>query len=287
MLGSAGIEYADQESRLLMEYVCQADLGFYLLHADEKMPEDPTERFFSLVEERCRRVPLQHLTGEQSFLGLPIRVNAQVLIPRQDTEILAEEAIRTVREADHPLRVLDLGTGSGCLAIAIKSFCPESEVSGSDICSQALKTAADNAAANSVEIRWILSDLFSAVEGQFDLIVSNPPYIPSGVIDTLMPEVRDHEPRLALDGGPDGLAFYRQIIDACGFHSQSGCSYSEPDRSFLCPGGSLLLEIGADQAEAVTALLKEQGFEDIRVIRDLAGEDRVVTGRLVRLCKEE
>ncbi len=279
-LGGAGIEYADNESRMLMEYVCQADLNFYLLHADEEMPEELRGRYEALIRERCTHVPLQHLMGEQEFMGIPIGVNGSVLIPRQDTEILAEEAVGTVRDLTGDLtevRVLDLCTGSGCIAIAIKSFCPEASVSGSDISREALDVAEANAARNGLEIEWICSDLFSGIDfystgGQFDLIVSNPPYISTNIFDTLAEEVRDHEPRTALDGGRDGLDFYRKIIDGCGF-----CTH---DGSPLRPGGILMFEIGADQADAVTALMKEGGFEEIRVIPDLAGLDRVVKGRL-------
>ncbi len=265
-LGSAGIESVESESRLLMETVCRSDLGFYLLHADEEMPAEQKEQFDELVEARCGRVPLQHLVGEQFFMGLSFLVNDRVLIPRQDTEILAEEAIRVLNgEPGHP-RVLDLCTGSGCLAVSIQSFCPESEVTGSDLSEEALGTASQNALRNGVKVQWIRSDLFEAIEGSFDLIVSNPPYIPTNVLDTLMPEVREHEPRLALDGGADGLDFYRRILPACGPH--------------LRPGGTLLLEIGSDQGEAVADLLDRHGFGDLRILPDLTGMDRVVSGRM-------
>ncbi len=294
-LCGAGIEYADTESRLLMEYVCQADLNFYLLHADEEMPEELRERYEALIRERCGHVPLQHLTGEQEFMGIPIGVNDRVLIPRQDTEILAEEAVGIVRDltGDLPeVRVLDLCTGSGCIAIAIKSFCPEALVYGSDISGDAIKTAAANAARSGVEVEWIKSDLFSETDGhlpggQCDMIVSNPPYIPTEVLDTLAIEVRDHEPRAALDGGPDGLDYYRKIIDACG--SCARTEYSEKctdelpvhrNESPLRPGGILMFEIGSDQADKVTSLMAANGFEEICVTRDLSGLDRVVKGRL-------
>ncbi len=266
MLDSAGIEYAENESRLLMEHVCQADLGFYLMHADEEMPPETEARFIDIAEVRCRHVPLQHLTGVQDFMGLPIKVSEEVLIPRQDTEILAEEAIRILRQENVSLHVLDLCTGSGCIALAIKSGCPDTLVSGSDISEEALSIAAVNAAENGLEVEWVESDLFSDIDGQFDLIVSNPPYIPTEVLDTLMPEVRDHEPLTALDGGPDGLSFYRRILDGC--------------RLCLRPGGYILLEIGADQADAVAGLMLQNGFEEIRILQDMSGLDRAASGRL-------
>ncbi|MCC8142270.1 MAG: peptide chain release factor N(5)-glutamine methyltransferase [Lachnospiraceae bacterium] len=263
-LSSAGIEQAETESRLLMEYATQTESGFYLLHREDDMSPGEEESYFALIGARCTRIPLQHLTGEQEFMGLKFLVNENVLIPRQDTEVLAERAVSFLTGAEGA-RVLDLGTGSGCLAVSIKAFCPNAAVCGSDIFSEALQVAEENARRNQTEITWIKSDLFAEIEGQFDLIVSNPPYIPTNVIGTLMPEVRDHDPRAALDGGPDGLDFYRRILAGCGEHLQ--------------PGGRLLFEIGQEQGEAVTALMRENGFAEIEVTPDLTGADRVVTGR--------
>ncbi len=265
LMTEAEIEDAKAQSHLLMEYVTKRDLGFYLMHSDEEMPPDPEERYLALVKKRCAHIPLQHLTGEQEFMGLSIHVNDQVLIPRQDTEVLAEEAIRTLHAAGDQPRVLDLCTGSGCIALSIKSFCPKAAVCGSDISGEALKTAEENAAFHAIEVEWIRSDLFSGIDGMFDLIVCNPPYIPTNTIRSLMPEVRDHEPGLALDGGEDGMDLLRRIIVDC--------------KAFLNPGGYLLLEIGSDQGDAVTALMKKNGFEQVRLLQDLAGLDRVVSGR--------
>ncbi len=265
LMTEAEIEDAKAQSHLLMEYVTKRNLGFYLMHSDEEMPPDPEERYLALVKKRCAHIPLQYLTGEQEFMGLSIHVNDQVLIPRQDTEVLAEEAIRTLHAAGDQPRVLDLCTGSGCIALSIKSFCPKAEVCGSDISGEALKTAEENAAFHAIEVEWIRSDLFSGIDGMFDLIVCNPPYIPTNTIRSLMPEVRDHEPGLALDGGEDGMDLLRRIIVDC--------------KAFLNPGGYLLLEIGSDQGDAVTALMKKNGFEEVRLLQDLAGLDRVVSGR--------
>ena len=277
---------------------------FYLLHQSEEMPHRQLEAYLELTDRRCTRFPLQYLTGICYFMGLPMEVNPSVLIPRQDTEILAEEALRLLRAelsgsaeqrmAGHPenqkssekseergrkglkelkernrkspgLRVLDLCTGSGCLAVSLKAYCPELTVTGSDCSAAALEIAARNAAANGQEVEWIESDLFAGISGEYDMIVSNPPYIPHRVIDTLQPEVRFFEPRLALDGGEDGLVFYREIAAAAGAH--------------LVPGGRILLEIGSDQGEAVSRLLASHSFSDIKVLPDLAGLDRVATGR--------
>ncbi len=268
---AAGIEEAEHESRLLLEYVTQTDWGFYLMHQEDDLPQEQEMMLHAFVARRCTRVPLQHLTGEQMFLGMPIVVNDEVLIPRQETELLARQAIEKLQETlsfTGRARVLDLCTGSGCIAIAIKKYCPAAYVCASDLSAAALELAALNEARilpdAAVGITWIQSDLFSDITGTYDMIVCNPPYIPTDVIDTLMPEVRDHEPREALDGGPDGLYFYRRIIADC---------------APLAPGGILLFEIGEDQAEAVTELMRNYGFSDIQVLIDLAELDRFVMGR--------
>ncbi len=268
---AAGIEEAEHESRLLLEFITRTDWGFYLMHQEDEMPEEQEKMLHALVARRCARVPLQHLTGEQMFLGMSIVVNDEVLIPRQETELLARHAIEKLQETlafTGRVRVLDLCTGSGCVAIAIKKYCPAAYVCASDRSAKALDVAALNEARNlmnaSVGINWIQSDLFSDITGTYDMIVCNPPYIPTDVIDTLMPEVRDHEPREALDGGADGLYYYRRIIADC---------------TPLAPGGILLFEIGEDQADAVTSLMRDYGFSDIQVLIDLADLDRFVMGR--------
>ncbi len=269
-LNIAGIENETAESRFLMEYACRIDLSFYLLHQSEEMAEEDKLRFCALVKERCKLFALQHLTGTQEFMGLPFSVNEHVLIPRQDTEVLVEEALKILhRQCEEweniPCRVLDLCTGSGCIAVSLKALCPEVSVCGADISAEALDIARKNAARNHVNVSMIESDLFSALRDTFFMIVSNPPYIPSGEIPSLMPEVRDHEPLLALDGESDGLAFYRRIINE--------------SAGYLMPGGWLRFEIGCVQGEAVSELMRRNDFIDIEVISDLAGLDRVVKGR--------
>ena len=265
LLKAAGVENESAESWFLMEAACQINRSFYLLHERDEMSPEQEKDYLKLTEKRCQRMPLQYLTGEQEFMGLPFAVNEHVLIPRQDTEVLVEETIQILKNEMSDADVLDLCTGSGCIGISIQSFCPETKVTAADISEDALKVAKYNALQNRVLVNFVHSNLFSEISGTFDLIVSNPPYIPSKVIDTLMPEVRDHEPMGALDGKEDGLYFYRRITEESVAH--------------LKDGGYLLYEIGHDQAEAVSGFMKEQGFYDIKVICDLAGLDRVVRGR--------
>lgn len=214
----------------------------------------------TLLQKRLSNMPMQYILGSCEFMGLEFKVNENVLIPRPDTEVLVEKVLKYA-----PASALDIGTGSGAIAVALAKYGVKS-VTACDISQAAIETAEQNAKNNNVKIRFIKSDLFGDISGKFDAVVSNPPYIASGVIPTLMPQVKDHEPRLALDGGRDGLDFYRRITaDA---------------RSYLNDGGLLALEIGYDQGEAVAALVRENGFKNVDVTKDLAGLDRVVTGIL-------
>ena len=185
-----------------------------------------------------------------------------MLIPRQDTECLVEEAMRYVEDG---MKVLDVCTGSGCIIISLARYKNNLEAYGCDISEEALDTAAGNAESNDVNVGFILSDLYESTEDKYDVIISNPPYIASDVVPTLMEEVRDHEPHLALDGGADGLDFYRRLIEGADDH--------------LLKGGMIFFEIGFDQGEAVSALLKGHGYIDVEVVKDLAGNDRVVHAR--------
>lgn len=262
MLELAGIGEFALDAWYLLEYVTGFDKGYYYLHYQDELKEEQKSEYESLLRKRAERVPLQYITGRQEFMGLSFKVNSHVLIPRQDTEILVE----TARGLIHPgTRALDLCTGSGCIIISLKHFVPEMEAVGSDVSKQAILIAKENARANDVSVEWVCSDLFQNLTGAFDVIVSNPPYIPTGDLEKLMPEVRDFEPRDALDGGLDGLNFYRRII--------------EGGRSFLNTGGQLLLEIGYHQGEAVSTMMKAAGYGQVRVIRDLSGLNRVVCGR--------
>lgn len=271
---SAGIVEAGLEARLLLEFVCGTSHSDLLAHG-ERILEDGRESVYQeMIKQRASRIPLQHLTGVQEFMGFEFYVNDQVLIPRQDTEILVEEALRSLHDG---MRILDLCTGSGCILISLLAYSNGCEGVGADLSQEALAVAARNTKKllgerlpdeadgdSSSRIRFVRSDLFEQISGKFDIIVSNPPYVRSGVIETLMPEVREHEPGMALDGGADGLAFYRRIA------AESG--------AYLYGGGMLFLEIGCDQGEAVSALLEQNGFLEVRVVRDYAGLDRVVYG---------
>lgn len=225
------------------------------------------------LEKRASRIPLQQILGQQEFMGLTFFVNEHVLIPRQDTETLVELVLN--EQKDKNVSILDMCTGSGCIAVSLKKLGGYACVEGADISEEALKVAKrnseeilENSDVNSSRTGVIFrrSDMFSAFPEteRFNVIVSNPPYIPSAVIEELEPEVRDHEPRGALDGTADGLYFYRILAEECAKH--------------LTPGGYVYFEIGYDQGAAVKELLDIHGFKDTRVIQDLTGKDRVVCG---------
>lgn len=225
------------------------------------------------LEKRASRIPLQQILGQQEFMGLTFFVNEHVLIPRQDTETLVELVLN--EQKDKNISILDMCTGSGCIAVSLKKLGGYACVEGADISEEALKVAKrnseeilENSDVNSSRTGVIFrrSDMFSAFPEteRFNVIVSNPPYIPSAVIEGLEPEVRDHEPRGALDGTADGLYFYRILAEECAKH--------------LTPGGHVYFEIGYDQGAAVKELLDIHGFKDTRVIQDLTGKDRVVCG---------
>lgn len=261
------IEDASADAWYLLEYVTGMNRTDYLLRRRDEMPPGQQAEYWRLVQKRGDHIPLQHLTGMQEFMGFPFWVNENVLVPRQDTETLAEEALSCIRgrmTGEKALRVLDLCTGSGCIAISLKKLCPDLLVTASDVSAEALTVAGKNAVALDAEIRWIESDLFERIEGAFDVIVSNPPYIRTREIETLSEEVRCHEPRQALDGHEDGLYFYQKITSAA--------------RNYLSPGGWLLFEIGYDQGRTVEEFMRRNGFTDVKVVKDLAGLDRVVSG---------
>ncbi len=261
-LAEAGIEQPQTESWFLMEAFCGIDRNFYYLHNQEEMPDEQFVRYEQMTDTRCSHVPLQYLTGSQEFMGLEFEVNPHVLIPRQDTEVLVEAVLERLEAG---MQVLDLCTGSGCIAVSLKHYRPDCCVTASDVSEQALETAKENGKKNQADITWIHSDLFEKIQGSFDVIVSNPPYIPTAVIETLMPEVREHEPMSALDGAEDGLYFYRKI--------------TEESVGYLKDGGFLCYEIGHDQGDSVSAIMEEAGYKKVCVIRDLAGLDRVAIGR--------
>ena len=228
-------------------------------HDTDEVSETQAAELEKLLEKRLSNMPMQYILGSCEFMGLEFKVDENVLIPRPDTEVLVEEVLKY-----KPHSALDIGTGSGAIAVSLAHYGVKS-VTACDISDKALERAKENAGLNNADVIFVKSDLFENISGKFDAIVSNPPYIRKDVIPTLTPQVRDYEPLLALDGGIDGLDFYRRIIKTA--------------HGFLNHGGLLAFEIGYDQGEAVSALMRENGYEDVEVIKDLAGLDRAVTGK--------
>ena len=268
-LQAAGIEEAALDARLLLEAVCGTDRNDLLVHGEQPVMPQAEEKYLSWIRQRAEHIPLQQLTGEQGFMGLTFSVNEHVLIPRQDTEILVEEVLKELHDG---MRVLDMCTGSGCILLSLLHYSNDCEGLGVDLSAEALEVAGRNVLKvltpeKAEHAHFLQSDLFEKVEGKFEIIVSNPPYIASAEVEKLMPEVRDHEPRMALDGTEDGLYFYRRIIEEAGKH--------------LVSSGMLFFEIGYDQGQAVSELMRTEGYCDVQVVQDYAGLDRVVFGTYV------
>lgn len=264
-LREAGIEEYEYETWMLLEWKLGVDRAEYFMDPDAEVPQEQWNDLDAALRKRERRIPLQYLMGSCEFMGYSFAVDERVLIPRQDTECLVELAVEQMRRSPEPCRVLDLCTGSGCIGVSVKLLCPQAQVVLSDVSEGALAVAGENARRLGAPAELVQGDLFENVQGTFDYILSNPPYIPSKVIDGLMPEVRDHEPRLALDGTEDGLHFYRRIVREA--------------TKRLRPGGRLLFEIGQEQGEALLSLLQEAGYEETAIRQDLAGLDRIAVGR--------
>jgi len=266
---AAGIEEAALDARLLLEAVCGTDRNDLLVHGEQPVAPEAEEKYLNWIRQRAEHIPLQQLTGEQDFMGLTFSVNEHVLIPRQDTEILVEEVLKELHDG---MRVLDMCTGSGCILLSLLHYSNDCEGLGVDLSAEALEVAGRNVLKvltpeKAEHAHFLQSDLFEKVEGKFEIIVSNPPYIASAEVEKLMPEVRDHEPRMALDGTEDGLYFYRRIIEEAGKH--------------LVSSGMLFFEIGYDQGQAVSELMRTEGYCDVQVVQDYAGLDRVVFGTYV------
>lgn len=260
-LRAHGVPEADLDAWYLLEFCTGINRTRYFVRQADEMPDEQQKQYKSLLKKRGERIPLQHITGRQEFMGMEFLVNEWVLIPRQDTEVLVEETLKRIADGQ---RVLDMCTGSGCIIISLAAN-RKIRAWAADISEKALEVAKENAARHQKEITFIESDLFSEVDGCFDCIVSNPPYISREEIKHLMPEVRDHEPMSALDGSEDGLYFYREIIKKAPEH--------------LTSGGWLLFEIGYDQGDVVAEMMQNEGFEKVEVKKDLAGLDRVVLGQ--------
>ena len=285
---------AVQDATLLLTHLIGRNKTWFLAHRDDELPLDQAVLFDTLIKRRLAGEPIQYITGQTEFYGLPFRVNSAVLIPRPETEHLVEQVLKRAAqlrvpqvpsgtwEANAlnspgteppatrvpPLRILDIGTGSGCIAVALAHHLPQASITAIDLSPDALALARQNATLNAVadRIRFLHGDLLAPVTGeQFDLIVSNPPYVPTPDRASLSIEVRDHEPALALFAGNDGLDIYRRLIPAA--------------HAALTPGGFLLLEIGYGQQPAVTALLATTGFQSIQTFPDLQGIPRVLSAQ--------
>ena len=263
---------AQNDARQLLLEAFHLDMVHFLLNRMQPLPDSDAARsaidlYWAMIGRRRRREPLQHILGCQEFMGLEFYVNPQVLIPRQDTETLVEQVLAEQKDG---ASLLDLCTGSGCIAISLAVKGRFSSVTATDISGDALEVARRNAAALlDTSVIFCQGDLFQAIPSdpsgnhpRYDIITANPPYIPTGVIHTLQPEVRDHEPILALDGSSDGVYYYRRI--------------AQEAKHYLTDQGALYLEIGHDQGISVSAILQDQGYQNIRVIKDLPGNDRVV-----------
>lgn len=267
-LAEAGMEEAKSDTLLLLDGICHVTRNDILLHGEEALDDSLVQAYKEALAKRCEHVPVQYITGVQNFMGLDFKVNENVLIPRFDTEILVEEVMKHLHDG---FSILDMCTGSGCILLSLLHYSNDCKGTAVDISEKALSVAKENCENLGLSAEFLQSDLFEKVSGTYDMIVSNPPYIRSDVIPTLMEEVKGHEPILALDGMEDGLYFYRKIV--------------EESPKYLCGGGMLFFEIGYDQGEAVSRLMEENGFKEVCVIKDYAGLDRVVFGNMKRNSK--
>lgn len=267
ILADAGITDAEYDSFALLEYITGMDRTAYILNGSKSVPKDIAERYDAVIDRRSSHIPLQHITGQAWFYGRGFNVNSDVLVPRQDTEVLVSEALKVINAKDS---VLDMCTGSGCIIITLALEKKLGRALGADISEAALKVASGNREKlGADDVTFVKSNIFSDInvndDELFDVIVSNPPYIATGEIETLTEEVRIHDPYIALDGLEDGLHFYREI--------------TQQSLNYIKSGGWLLYEIGCTQAHDVSDIMSEYGYSNIKVIKDLAGLDRVVMGR--------
>jgi release factor glutamine methyltransferase len=259
-LVNAKIDDAKIDAWYLMEHIFGINRLSFLMNKQQEADANLYQQYKDAILKRTSHVPLQHITGCQEFMGLPFYVTKDVLVPRQDTEVLVEE----VRKHAKGKRVLDMCTGSGCIICSLAKLDSLVKATGVDISDKALEVARINVQNLEVEVELIQSDLFEQVQEKYDIIVSNPPYIETKEIEKLTPEVRIHEPMLALDGMDDGLYFYRKIISHAG--------------NYLYDQGWIFFEIGYNQGKAVSELLEAEGYQQVQVIKDLSGLDRVVFG---------
>ncbi|MBS5652877.1 MAG: peptide chain release factor N(5)-glutamine methyltransferase [Eubacterium sp.] len=262
-LEAAGIADSQVDSWLLAEFVFGITRAKYYANMQMTVDGKSAEKYNELVNQRAGHIPLQHLVGTQEFMGLTFKVNENVLIPRQDTELLVENVADCLGNGERT--VLDMCTGSGCIAVSIDRLSKDSKVTAVDISEKALEVAQENNRFNNANVTFIQSDLFTNVTGRYDIIVSNPPYIRTDEIPKLMEEVKSHEPVMALDGMEDGLYFYKKICNEAS--------------DYLNDNGKIFFEIGYDQGDDVSEILRQNRFCNIEVLKDLSGNDRVVIAR--------
>lgn len=260
-LKAADINEYRLDAKLLLEYVCNTTTNDLYVNGTMEVATEKEEEYRRLLNRRAEHIPLQHLTGTQGFMGLEFNVNENVLIPRQDTETLVEEVMKDLHDG---MRILDMCTGSGCILLSLLHYSNDCTGVGADISGKALEVAESNAAKLSIDAEFVESDLFTNISGKFDILVSNPPYIRTCEIEELMPEVKDHDPFLALNGHETGIYFYEKIINQAA--------------PFLYTGSLVAFEIGNDQGKEVSKLLMDAGYSNVSVIKDLCGNDRVVKG---------
>ncbi len=262
-LNMCGIEDASWKIKLLMMHELNVSNEYLAIHGEDEMSQQVMEQFEKHQKELLKGKPVQYITNSQDFFGLNFYVDENVLIPQPDTEILVEETIAMAKEKGKKCKILDLCTGSGAIAVAIAKY-TNAQLQASDISQKALEIAKKNALKQDVSISFVQSDMFEKIEGKFDLIVSNPPYIETEIIETLSDEVKN-EPKIALDGGRDGLKFYRILAEETG--------------KYLRQDGRLILEIGYQQKERVMQILEKAGFCEVYAKRDLGNHDRMVVGK--------
>lgn len=272
ILEQAGLPDAALDARFLLEEVCGTNLQTLLVFPEKKVTEEEVNQYRAFIQRRKDREPTAMILGEWDFMGLTFRLNKSTLIPEQDTEVLVETALEELKRrglGEAPLRILDLCTGSGCILLSLLHKLRNAGGLGTDLSEEALEAARENAVRLGLQERAAFrqGDLWEPVgDERFDLIVSNPPYVPTEVIPTLEPEVRCGEPYAALDGGEDGLVFYRRIMREAAGH--------------LKPSGIIIVESGFDEAPQIAALMQEQKLRGIRTVKDYGGLDRVVLGAL-------
>lgn len=256
------------EAKYLLKFLLKKDDIYFITNLDKSLNDDELKKYKELVNKRCKHVPFSYITGVKEFMGLEFFVNNQTLIPRPETEIITEYVINNFK--DKKLDILEIGVGSGCISISIAKYLSNVNILGVDINEKAIEVANKNIKYNNVEnkVNFIKSDLYKNVKGKFDIIISNPPYIKSDVIETLEDDVKKYEPILALDGGTDGLYFYKKIIN-------------DAD-NFLKDNSYIIFEIGYDQGKDVKTLLEKKQFKEIEIIKDLAGFDRTITAKKIK-----